>query len=95
MSSLARNGYCHDKYGGIGPDWTLFAIKNGSNYVILIISSFDDLVIFICQLCCCMTNAELRNMKEKDIVNPTLSNVCGDMSRGGGVGVEGGNRVRL
>ena len=40
-----------------------------------------------------MTNATLRNVK--DIVNPTLSNVCGDMSKGGGVGVEGGNKVRL
>ena len=42
-----------------------------------------------------MKNAELRNVKEREIVNPTLSNVCGDMSKGGGVGVEGGNRVRL
>ena len=42
-----------------------------------------------------MKNAELRNMKETDVVYPTLSNVCGDMSKGGGVGVEGGSRVRL
>ena len=34
LSSLTKNGYCHAKYGGIGPDLTLFAIKNGSKYML-------------------------------------------------------------
>ena len=42
-----------------------------------------------------MASATLRNEKEREIAYPTLSNVCGDMSKGGGVGVEGGNKVRL